>query len=484
MTKSISIIFSTLLFLLLFNSCLDEDFTEDNTYKVHFSTDTICFDTLFSETPSYTRTFLLKNPNKEAIKFSSVRLGGGASSNFRFNVDGKMPNDANVLNDVVVYEEDSIFVFVETTVPKDADSINIFTTDSLMFFYNGNVSQVQLQAVGKNAKFLKNYSVADGETFTGDKPYLVMGYLHVPESSTLTIDAGTQLYLHANSHIIVDGNIQMKGTLEQAIDIRGTRMDNVDDADDTPYANLPSQWGNIYLQNPNGNHLFEYTNIRGASMGILLVGAARANPQLTVKNCVFHTFGGYGLYSQNGIVTIENTEISNCGVSCVYVLGGELYMVHSTIANYFKYASRTTPACCIANYAQQGLNTQYFPVQSAVIENSIIFGSHSEEIQLNKDEEKNTLFNVLVSNNLLKSKKIESVEYVDNIWSKSQNGAGSDTVFVSTYSDKEVYYNFQLDSLSHAISKANRVISSRYPLDLRGKSRLEDDSPDLGAYEK
>ena len=60
-----------------------------------------------------------------------------------------------------------------------------------------------------------------------------------------------------------------------------------------------------------------------------------------------------------------------------------------------------------------------------------------------------------------------------------------DTVFKNTYFDvnKKLYYNFMPDSVSPARNIGDIEIAKKYPFDLNGKNRLEDNKPDAGAYE-
>ena len=129
-----------------------------------------------------------------------------------------------------------------------------------------------------------------------------------------------------------------------------------------------------------------------------------------------------------------------------------------------------------------------FPVTSAVIENSIIFGGNSEELELAHDTTSQTDYNVLLSHTFIKGKKVESNQFVECKWAKSQNERNAnDTVFVNTSInniEETGYFNFHLDSLSHALNCGSVSISNIYPLDLDGKERNIDGKPDLGAYER
>ena len=45
-------------------------------------------------------------------------------------------------------------------------------------------------------------------------------------------------------------------------------------------------------------------------------------------------------------------------------------------------------------------------------------------------------------------------------------------------------YDYHLDTLSPAMNKANPEFAAYFPIDLDGVSRLSDDGPDIGAYER
>ena len=95
---------------------------------------------------------------------------------------------------------------------------------------------------------------------------------------------------------------------------------------------------------------------------------------------------------------------------------------------------------------------------------------------------------MLITNTLIKGKKLETHNFVDCRWARSQNERnGIDTVFVNTSIvdiTETGYFNFHLDSLSCARDCGSPSVSVLYPLDLDGKERNADGKPDLGAYER
>jgi hypothetical protein len=254
---------------------------------------------------------------------------------------------------------------------------------------------------------------------------------------------------------------------------------------------LPAQWGAIYFQNEIGSNVMKNTTIRSGS-GIFLYGNSLFNIKLKLENCIIHNMSSYGILSQFGDLEIVNSEISNCGNACAAILGGNLKMAHSTVANYFEWESnREEPAMFITNYYVENEIVYPFPITSAVVENSIIFGNHTNEFIL-RDTTENIMFNVLISNCLIKSKKSERQEFKNITWSYAGNkeifGNKTDTVFINPSVDwknfeKNGYYNFQLANKSRAKDIANQQVAAQYPKDLFGKNRLADSKPDLGAYE-
>ena len=96
--------------VLSFASCKKPvNFSDDNSLKVAFSTDTITFDTVFTSLGSSTRHLMVYNNNDENLKISSIRLQNGNMSQFSINVDGVAGYD---FSDIEIYAKDSIYIFI------------------------------------------------------------------------------------------------------------------------------------------------------------------------------------------------------------------------------------------------------------------------------------------------------------------------------------------------------------------------------------
>lgn len=430
-------------------------------------------------------------------------LENGNSSFFRFNADGYPSGQSKSLENITVGANDSIFVFIEITPKANMQNVPIHIADNLLFSSNGQTQKIALEAYGQDAVILKNYSLTTDETFVADKPYLIFGFLHIPKDKTLTIKAGTKIFLHRgnkmvlntglrnvaldNTGIVVEGNLVAQGSTDSRISIRGDRFDLA--YTNIPYSFLPSQWGGIYFFSETGENSLINTDIIGGGAGIVLYGNANIAVRLKVENSIIHCIGEHGFMSQFGDLAIINSEISNCGKSAVLQRGGRLKMAHTTIANYMPSAfveesRRNHPAVSIVSFATNGTAISAFPIEACVIENCIISGSRQNEILL-KDTTLGIPFNVFISNCLIKSKEIVRPQLQEIIWAETND----DDIFMQNRPNfnnlkESGYFDFRLSEQSIAKDKANPAVSRLYPLDLLGKNRFDDNKPDIGAYEK
>ena len=131
MKKFLSII---QLCFLLTGICADENFSSNPSHLLAFSQDTLSFDTVFTSIGSATAKIKVYNPNKEALKISSIVLANAANSGFKVNVDGEKGTQ---FSDIEIQGKDSMHIFVEVKInPLDRDN-PVLMKDSLVFITNG-----------------------------------------------------------------------------------------------------------------------------------------------------------------------------------------------------------------------------------------------------------------------------------------------------------------------------------------------------------
>src|SRR5690606_17228698 len=94
------------LLLALTYSCQKIEFDTGSSVNISFSTDTLTFDTVFTQVGSTTRYFKIHNKGSRFARIDEVRLGQESSS-FRINADGYQ---GPVIKDLEIPPHDSVYV--------------------------------------------------------------------------------------------------------------------------------------------------------------------------------------------------------------------------------------------------------------------------------------------------------------------------------------------------------------------------------------
>ena len=129
-------------------SCDDLDnYSTNPSHTLTFSQDTLRMDTILTELGTSTHILKVYNRNKEPLLISSIHLADGNNSGFRINVDGIKGNSHR---DVEIRERDSLFIFVEATLPSTDNDDVVFRKDSIVFMTNGVTQDVKLLAYGQD----------------------------------------------------------------------------------------------------------------------------------------------------------------------------------------------------------------------------------------------------------------------------------------------------------------------------------------------
>ena len=180
-----------------------------------------------------------------------------------------------------------------------------------------------------------------------------------------------------------------------------------------------------------------------------------------------------GLYAQASKIRMENTVIHNCAQYCVALtLGGEYNINHCTFVNYWSDSRREDPLFVMNNYFKDQFGKLYvWPIKNTRIDNSIIYGSNTEEFLFDLQE------------------GAEAQYYFNHCIIKAKEKAPSGTSFNEIYlnqnpqlkrDDANNQVNYSVDTLSFSIGKADPGFSLQF--DILGQPR--DFEPDLGAFER
>ena len=469
-----------LLIVISATSCRKEEtISSDPNYKLQFSTDSVMFDTVFTTMGSVTKRLMVYNPNPNALIISRVSLAGGSNSPYTVNIDGA---SGSVVRNIEIAGKDSMYVFVRVTIDPLNENMPLVVKDSVIFETNGNYQDIDLLAWGQDAHFILpkpedqiegfpqlSYIAHEGEDihWTNDKPYVVVGYGVVDSAASLTIDAGCRIHFYngAGLWIYRYANIQVNGTLEEPVTFQGVRLEQ-------EYAQVPSQWDRIWINESDINSTFNYAVIKNAVIGIqaeTLKGGL--GNTLVLNNTTIKNMQGWGLFTRFYNIEANNILVANTGSSLLNLTtGGRYNFKNSTFANYWSYEVRKDPLLHLSDYyiyfngEEEIIYTGN--VEEAYFGDCIFYGNLSDEVFLDKFPEGGTDFYYHFDYSLLKTSPKEDEFFTNCIFNE-------DPKFID-YSALD----FHLDTLSPAIKKG---IPMGNAFDLDGILRSQ--TPDLGAYE-
>lgn len=468
----------TLLMALLAGACTDfESFTSDVSARLEFSTDTVAFDTIVSTVPSATRTLIAYNRNKDGLRIASVQLAAGAASHFRVNVDGEWLPDGKG-EDFKVYHKDSIIVRLEVTVPKVGSNEVGVISDILRFrLESGRVQEVVLTAGAIDAYMVHGMVIEHDSTLLTDKPYLIYDSLYVAPGARLTLQPGTRLMFHDDAAMHVYGAVDAVGTAGQPVVFRGDRMDHMFAY--LPYDNMPDRWQGINIHSGSAGNRFVHCDIHSGSYGIICDSTGLDTTTLTLESTVIHNVGGDGLRLDNCKARVANTQVSNTKGDCIYIYGGDYEFVHCTIAQFYPFTANRGYALYLAN----SIGEAYRELRQARFINSVITGYGEDVIMGSITEGQDYTCPYLFSHCLLNTIESEDTLRFDHIIYDTGKQELCREKNFKLFDTTNFLYDFTPDSLSRIRSLADSTYSLRYPIDLRGHSRLADGSPDAGCLE-
>ncbi len=452
----------------IFAACENEvNYSANPNDKLYFSADTVRFDTVFTTVGSSTRLLKVYNRNKQDLLIENIRLEDHANSGFRINVDGMRGTE---FSNVEILAGDSIFVFVEVTVNPTSANNPMLIEDHIRFRRAGNEQSVLLEAYGQDAYIWSKKIIDKDTTLTGEKPFLLKDSIIVEPGATLTIAQNTKFFFSKNAGLFVRGTVNAEGTTEQPVVMRGDRTDKM--LADIPYDLVSGQWQGVFVDSLSYGNSFENVQIRNAYYGILFHSSETTQKKAVLKNVIIHNNIADGLSATNCDIEVSNAQITNSGGAAVRLVGGKYEFLHTTVANHYQWETRRAAAVVIANKRGEDL----FALQNCRFVNSIVDGTQTDEITLEKSED-DTPFNYLFVNCQIKSPEKSGDNFVNVLWSPKEK------TFRALNEENSRIYDFRLDSVSVAINAADRQYSLSLPLDLKGVSRLSDENPDLGCYE-
>lgn len=406
-------------------SCRSDFDFETSSGGLEFSKDTVYLDTVFTNIGSSTYTLKVYNKSDKNISIPTIRLNKGQSSKYRLMVDG-IPGKE--FSNIEMLAKDSMFVFIEVTSDvAAANPTDFLYTDFIEFGIGTSQQKVELVTLIQDAYFLYPKKFSDGTTETlpigedeiygffldetdpvngneliwnNTKPYVVYGYAAVPSNKTLVVEAGARIHFHAESGLIVANNasLNINGSTSTTEDLENEIIFEGDRLEPT-YADVPGQWGTIWLTQGSTNNSIKNLTLKNATVGLLVTGNdGTSTPTLTVENTQIYNCSNIGILARTGNMTGKNVVINNCGeASFAGSFGGSYEFTHCTFANYWTSPNQT--CILLDDYIETSNGDIIEELVKADFINCIVYGSSNLGISHKK---KGTNFNFKYTNCLIK----------------------------------------------------------------------------------
>ncbi len=452
--------FLCIVLCLALSACIEDGFSTSPSDQPAFSTDTVNMGVIFTEQVSPTSRFKVYNRHSKSLSISDIRLSGENARYFRINVDG-LTGDS--FRDIEIRPKDSIFVFVEATLPTVGANVPTAVEATLDFTTNGVVSGVVIRADGQNVRRLESVTVDTDTRLDSELPYQIFDSLVVAPGATLTVAAGTTLCFHDKSSLIVRGTLLCEGTPEMPVTMAGDRTGNV--VGEISFDIMSRQWNGVFFAPSSAGNNLSHTDIRNTWDGVTIEGP---DASLAMLNCRLHNSASTAFAAVHSTVTAIGCEFAEAGDGLVYLQGGRHSFNHCTFGNNYLFAAISGPAIGFAHVSadeKTGLDDgSGLPYLAADITNSIVYG-------IGRDMSHGDLAgtSVRVHRCLFRSTGSDDEQFTECIWE-------SDPLYYTVRS--EYLFDYRLRPESPAIGAADPAFPA--PADAYGLPRGS--VPDLGAY--
>jgi hypothetical protein len=453
--KLFSYLLCSIFIYLTFSCNLEEEsVTYEKGAKLHFSEDTILFDTVFATVGSITKRLKVYNRNSKALIIEKISLGKGGNSPYKIFINGV---ENSIFSKQRLLGRDSLLILIKVHINPGEQNLPFLVKDSIVFFTNSNEQDVKLVSWGQNAHFLKDSILSCNSTWSSEKPYVIYKNILIDTDCDLIIKKGTRIYLNNGSNIFVKGAIKMQGTPEERVLITNSRLDRQNDA---------GQWGGIYFLEGSKNNSIDFALIKNGSIGLRLGTPDNDTiPDVILSNSIIENMSVAGILAFNSDLYAYNSLINNAGQFVVSNLAGGNYTYdHCTFTNYWSF--RKEPLTAFTNFYRLDDNSLLLNELRVNLMNTIIWGNLQNEVLLSNSPQAKFIF--YNRNNLLKTN--------NQLFSSNNNIINKDPLFVKIQPGK-FEFDFRIKKDSPAINMAK---PGRH-FDILGKERGE--NPDIGAFE-
>lgn len=394
--KNLLVIFAV--FSLLYACRLeDESLTTNTNAKLSFSQDTIFFDTIFTQIKSITRRVVVYNKNSNAVDITNIRLGKAENSPYSLIINGETVNNKDRIR---VLGNDSILILVTANLKTANQDLPLLVRDSILFSTNNNTQHVKIWAWGQDTNKQSSIEITKPTVWSGIKPYIVADSLLLYESGSLTIEAGTTVYMNSNAKMIIQGKLNILGTCDKPVKIFGIRNDG-------NFVDLAGQWQGVFFTVDSKGADINFAEIKNAIYGLYApIFDKDAIPDITIRNTKIANMSQSGILAIDADMLLQNVLIDNCFQRSFDVLrGGNYTLQHCTFVNFQRSPADKTPTIRLQNFITGKTASGQDAIETAplniTMENSIVWGTFKEEFFISKNS--GTTMSIVLNNNLLRT---------------------------------------------------------------------------------
>lgn len=453
-------------------SCIEDGISSSPADQPEFSTDTLQMGTIFTLSASPTHRFIVHNRHDKGINISRISFADDPHGIFRLNVDGI---SAREFSNVEIRENDSIFIFVEATLPENGVNTPVDILAHIEFVTNGINSSLPVKVTGRDVVRLKGDTRFSGtSSLSSAKPYFITDSMVVEAGATLTIPAGTELYFHDKARMVVHGSLVVDGSAEAPVNMTGDRTGFV--AASIPYELMSGQWHGIEFTATSSANKISHASIRNSSTGLILINATStpSEPALQIINSQVRNTTEYTLLAIHSNVDAHGCEFTDASLGLVALHGGNHTFSQCTFANYYLFSAIGGPALQFSHINSKDAEEvtdgeDPRPYLSATIANSIIYGNGVELSHANLTDT-----DIYIHNCLLKSNGTDDDHFIQCIW-------GEDPLYYTVRN--EYIFDYRVKPKSPAIAVGNSEFLSPLTSTDRFGTPRNATAPTLGAYE-
>lgn len=447
-------------------SCIEDSVSSSAADQPDFSVDTLDLGVVFTSQPTPTYSFRVYNRYSKVISISSVSLRDPSGS-FRLNVDGQ---SGRTFSNIEVRPNDSIFVFVEATVPPGAAGITERrVSDHIDFVTQGVTRSVVVAATGRDVEVMRGVVIDSDTRWSAGVPRQIFDSLVVAEGATLTLDPGVELFFHDKASLEVRGRLLSHGSVESPVVMTGDRTDNV--VADIPFDLMASQWSGVTFHTTSGGSAVEHTVIKNMAQGVFVDSVAApdaATPGLYLRNCRIRNSAGYAFTAWFSDVRAVGTEFSDAALTPLLLVGGNHVFNHCTVANYYLFAAIAYPLVNLTHFNADTDAGSDLPYMKADFSNCIFYGLGDDINTGNLDDT-----DVYIRNTVFKSAGDNDGHFIASVWD-------TDPLYLTVRD--EYIFDYRLSDDSPVLSAGDPTLTlPEAATDFYGVTRTS--SPTPGAFQ-